>query len=163
MFFWWLAIVFTLALNISKLLKLKKQLRAIQIMVAKEPEQKPEFEAKLRNIRVQKNAAVRNLVKCIGDLFPSSAGWGALKRTHRRTGPEDHRFAHRPRRSRLRFDCLLGSVPGQEIKFIRDFFRSQTLTKLFANFRFKNCAESLLSCAKLSESCWLGFRATLAL
>ena len=76
MFFWWLAIVFTLALNISKLVKLRRLQRNIRIALSKEPEQKPDFEPKIRSIITQKNAALRNIIKCLGDLFPSSAGWG---------------------------------------------------------------------------------------
>ena len=76
MFFWWLAIMFNLVQNIKKLLKLKKQFKNVQGILAKEPEKKPEFEAKLKAWKVAKNAAIRNIIKCVGDLFPSSSGWG---------------------------------------------------------------------------------------
>lgn len=68
--------MFNLVQNIKKLLKLKKQFKNVQGILAKEPEKKPEFEAKLKAWKVAKNAAIRNIIKCVGDLFPSSSGWG---------------------------------------------------------------------------------------
>jgi hypothetical protein len=76
MFFWWLAIVFNLVQNIKKLLKLKKQFCAIQSVISKEPEKKTEFDSKIKALRAAKGVAIRNIIKCLGDLLPSSSGWG---------------------------------------------------------------------------------------
>ena len=68
--------MFNLVQNIKKLLKLKKLFKGAQVTLAKEPEKKSEFEAKLKTWKAARAVAVRNVIKCVGDLFPSSAGWG---------------------------------------------------------------------------------------
>ena len=80
MFAWWLGILFNLIFNLKKLISFYKQKNKILEIIEKSPEKISDFKTKIELIDSSIMTHIRNIIKCLGDLLPASAGWGNIIR-----------------------------------------------------------------------------------
>ena len=85
MFAWWVGILFNLVISFRKLYRSTTQRRKIIDLLRESPEKATEFKSKLNALDATISECLIAIVKNLGDLLPSSAGWGIFIRTPRKT------------------------------------------------------------------------------
>ena len=73
---WFTALLFSILLNLKKLIALKNERAKIRSILKNFPEKKPDWQNNIEKNKIATKAATLTIVKCFGDMIPSAVGSG---------------------------------------------------------------------------------------